>query len=50
MTEEADWLLAEILAISPAVSATAEGDAAPYRDAADRRHYVDGLLRAGIPP
>ena len=50
MTEEADWLLTEILAISPAVSATAEGDAAPYRDAADRRHYVDGLLLAGIPP
>lgn len=49
MSEEADWLKAEILTMSPAISAQAEGDFAPYREQADRANFVEGLRLAGIP-
>ena len=49
MSEEADWLEAEILTMSPEISAQAEGDSAPYREERDRVHFVEGLHLAGIP-
>lgn len=48
-TEEAEWVVAEILTMSPEISATREGDFAPYRRESDREHYIEGLLRAGLP-
>jgi tetratricopeptide (TPR) repeat protein len=49
MLEEADWLRAEILTMSPETSAQAEGDFAPYREERDHAHFVEGLRIAGIP-
>ncbi len=48
-TEEVAWLAVEILTMAPGLSAAAEGARAPYRREADRRHYVQGLLLAGLP-
>jgi TolB-like protein/predicted Zn-dependent protease len=48
-TEEAEWLVSEILTLSPEISALKEGNLAPYRRESDREHYIEGLLRAGLP-
>lgn len=48
-TGEAEWLVSEILTMSPEISATREGDFAPYRRESDRNHYIEGLRRAGLP-
>lgn len=48
-TEEVDWRVFEILALSPDISAADEGALAPYRRDADRRHFVKGLQLAGLP-
>ena len=47
--ENADWLAAEILTLSPNVSASEEGDHAVYRNEKDREHFVQGLVLAGLP-
>jgi tetratricopeptide (TPR) repeat protein len=49
LLEEANWQVAEILAISPDISALIEGESAPYRKQSDRVHFVKGLLLAGVP-
>jgi len=49
LAEEADWISYEIEAQAPDISAVAEGNAAPYRREADRAHFVEGLLLAGLP-
>jgi adenylate cyclase len=49
MSEEARWLKAEILTMSPDISAQAEGVSAPYREEADRAHFTEGLRLAGLP-
>lgn len=49
LTEEADWLKIEIETMSPEISAKSEGRNAPYRREDDRNHFVEGLLKAGIP-
>lgn len=48
-SDEADWIVDEILILSPDMSAFEEGDASPYRTDHDRAHYVEGLLLAGVP-
>jgi adenylate cyclase len=49
LTDEADWLKLEILTMSPDISAVSEGRTAPYRIEGDRDHFVEGLLKAGLP-
>ena len=49
LTDEADWLTLEILTMSPDISAIGEGRTAPYRIEDDRDHFVEGLLKAGLP-
>jgi TolB-like protein/DNA-binding winged helix-turn-helix (wHTH) protein len=49
LTGEAEWLTAEILTLSPDISARDEAEAAPYLKRKDRAHYLKGLLLAGLP-
>ncbi len=49
LTDEAEWLTAEILTLVPKISARNEGEAAPYSKSQDRAHFVEGLLLAGLP-
>ena len=49
LAEQADWIMMELSALSPDLSAFEEGWSARYRQERDRAHYVEGLLLSGIP-
>ena len=47
--DEARAALARVHAINPTVSATFIDAVLPFRNPADRDHYIDGLRKAGLP-
>lgn len=49
LNDDAEWLRAEILTISPGITAADEGRRVPYLKERDRDHLVEGLRLAGLP-
>ncbi len=47
--DEARAALARVHAINPTFSATFIDAVLPFRNPADRDHYIDGLRKAGLP-
>ena len=47
--EQAAWQAAEILTLRPDFSLDVERQRLPYQRAEDRRRYIDGLRKAGLP-
>ena len=47
--DEARAVLARVHAINPTFSATFIDAVLPFRNPADRDHYIDGLRKAGLP-
>ncbi|MEZ5738652.1 MAG: FlgO family outer membrane protein [Burkholderiaceae bacterium] len=47
--DEAQWLREELLTLRPALSARRESASAPYRFDHYKAHFLEGMLKAGLP-